>query len=162
MRRRGDYSRVMFFTVATLGPLHCRIDRGAHLADETGRKSMNRRGFLTALCAAMAAPDPDKLLWKPGAKLISVPSGHKLIPAQFWSIWVYGEVSKFSGYADYGVLGDQKYCSDFGIGGGSSTKTSRDIIEDVKYRLKNNKGRYKKAIWFVENTYEKFSGEIYA
>lgn len=156
MRRRGDYS------VATLGPLHCRIDRGAHLADETGRKSMNRRGFLTALCAAMAAPDPDKLLWKPGAKLISVPSGHKLIPAQFWSIWVYGEVSKFSGYADYGVLGDQKYCSDFGIGGGSSTKTSRDIIEDVKYRLKNNKGRYKKAIWFVENTYEKFSGEIYA
>lgn len=35
---------------------------------------MNRRGFLTALCAAMAAPDPDKLLWKPGSRLISIPN----------------------------------------------------------------------------------------
>lgn len=35
---------------------------------------MNRRGFLTALCAALAAPpDPDKLLWTPGARLISIP-----------------------------------------------------------------------------------------
>lgn len=36
---------------------------------------MNRRGFLGALTAAVtgAVLDPEKLLWHPGAKLISVP-----------------------------------------------------------------------------------------
>jgi hypothetical protein len=37
---------------------------------------MNRRGFLGALLggAAALALDPEKLLWRPGAKLISIPS----------------------------------------------------------------------------------------
>lgn len=36
---------------------------------------MNRRGFLGALTAAVTGEvlDPDKLLWRPRAKLISVP-----------------------------------------------------------------------------------------
>lgn len=36
---------------------------------------MNRRGFLGAIAAALggAVLDPDKLLWVPGAKLISIP-----------------------------------------------------------------------------------------
>lgn len=36
---------------------------------------MNRRAFLASLAAAIAAPavDPEKLLWTPGAKLISIP-----------------------------------------------------------------------------------------
>jgi len=33
---------------------------------------MNRRSFLAALSAAFVA-DPERLLWRPGAKLISVP-----------------------------------------------------------------------------------------
>lgn len=36
----------------------------------------SRRGFLGALAAAIAGPmviDPEKLLWRPGAKLISIP-----------------------------------------------------------------------------------------
>lgn len=37
---------------------------------------MNRRGFLGALLGGTAALalDPEKLLWRPGAKLISIPS----------------------------------------------------------------------------------------
>ncbi len=34
---------------------------------------MNRRGFLTTLAAGLVAPDPEKLLWVPGRKLISIP-----------------------------------------------------------------------------------------
>jgi hypothetical protein len=33
---------------------------------------MNRRGFLSAIAGAFVA-DPEKLLWVPGAKLISIP-----------------------------------------------------------------------------------------
>lgn len=35
---------------------------------------MNRRGFLATLAAAFVAPDPERLLWVPGARLISVPA----------------------------------------------------------------------------------------
>jgi hypothetical protein len=37
---------------------------------------MNRRGFLTAIAATLAgaALDPEKLLWEPGKKLISIPN----------------------------------------------------------------------------------------
>ncbi len=37
---------------------------------------MNRRGFLTALAGAVGAMtlDPERLLWRPGAKLISIPA----------------------------------------------------------------------------------------
>ncbi len=47
---------------------------------------MNRRGFLGALlgAAAGAAYDPERALWVPGAKLISIPQGPKLIdPHEF-------------------------------------------------------------------------------
>lgn len=35
---------------------------------------MNRRGFIGALAAAAFALDPDRALWVPGAKLISIPA----------------------------------------------------------------------------------------
>lgn len=34
---------------------------------------MGRRGFLGALMGAPFALDPERLLWKPGAKLVSIP-----------------------------------------------------------------------------------------
>lgn len=37
----------------------------------------SRRGFLGVLAAAMAA-DPEQLLWRPGAKLISIPKPRRL------------------------------------------------------------------------------------
>jgi hypothetical protein len=45
---------------------------------------MDRRGFLSALIAAGTAAtiDPDKLLWEPGRKLISIPR-HRM-PRNFW------------------------------------------------------------------------------
>lgn len=39
---------------------------------------LNRRGFLTALAGAFVAPDPEKLLWVPGKKLISVPKAPRV------------------------------------------------------------------------------------
>jgi hypothetical protein len=39
---------------------------------------MNRRGFLGALLAG-ATLDPERLLWRPGAKLISIPSPPRAI-----------------------------------------------------------------------------------
>lgn len=41
---------------------------------------MNRRGFLSALAAAVAGPmviDPERILWRPGAKLISIPANFR-------------------------------------------------------------------------------------
>lgn len=35
---------------------------------------MTRRTLLSLFAAALVAPDPEKLLWRPGAKLISIPS----------------------------------------------------------------------------------------
>lgn len=122
---------------------------------------MNRRGFLAALGAAMVAPDPDKLLWTPGARLISVPTQKKLIQAEFWSIWLYGDVSGFVGYKDYGVFGGDKYAADFGIGGGSLTKTSADVCADAKARLLKNP-TYKRALWEAHSGSDKILGEIYA
>lgn len=34
---------------------------------------MNRRSFLAAAAALLVAPDPEQLLWRPGARLISIP-----------------------------------------------------------------------------------------
>lgn len=34
---------------------------------------LGRRGFLSVLMAAAVAPDPERLLWTPGKKLISIP-----------------------------------------------------------------------------------------
>ncbi len=46
---------------------------------------MNRRGFLAALAGAMVL-DPERLLWKPGTKLISVP---RIPPPELWGIAYY-------------------------------------------------------------------------
>lgn len=35
---------------------------------------MRRRSFLTAIAAAFVAPDPERLLWTPEKKLISIPA----------------------------------------------------------------------------------------
>lgn len=37
-------------------------------------RAMRRRSFLAAIAAAFVAPDPEKLLWVPGKKMISVPA----------------------------------------------------------------------------------------
>ena len=39
---------------------------------------MNRRLFLGAIASAFVA-DPERLLWRPGAKLISIPKPRKLL-----------------------------------------------------------------------------------
>ncbi len=39
---------------------------------------MRRRSFLAAIAAAFVAPDPEKLLWVPGKKVISVPPARKV------------------------------------------------------------------------------------
>lgn len=41
---------------------------------------MNRRGFLAFAAALLVAPDPDQLLWRPGARLISIPAPRALAP----------------------------------------------------------------------------------
>jgi len=44
---------------------------------------MNRRGFLTAIAAAVAGStiDPERLLWVPGRKLISIPREARVLRA---------------------------------------------------------------------------------
>jgi hypothetical protein len=44
-------------------------------------REVNRRGFLSALIAAgtAAAIDPEKLLWEPGRKLISIPKPRRIV-----------------------------------------------------------------------------------
>lgn len=43
----------------------------------------SRRSFLAALAAAFVAPDPERLLWVPGARVISVPAPRTLDYAAF-------------------------------------------------------------------------------
>ena len=47
---------------------------------------MNRRGFLAALAAAFVT-DPEKLLWVPGQKLISIPAPHPYVSAAGSIAW---------------------------------------------------------------------------
>ena len=53
---------------------------------------MNRRGFLGLLSAALTL-DPERLLWRPGAKLISIPQPRPIME------WVNIEVNVDVGYA---------------------------------------------------------------
>lgn len=52
---------------------------------------MNRRGFIGALAAAAFALDPDRALWVPGAKLISIPAPRLRVPVRMldmgWLSW---------------------------------------------------------------------------
>lgn len=49
---------------------------------------LGRRGFLSVLLAAAVAPDPERLLWTPGKKLISIPA--PMVPAGFDDFeWYY-------------------------------------------------------------------------
>lgn len=73
------------------------------------RPKLGRRGFLGLAAALLVAPDPDKLLWRPGARLISVPSDKKLITARTWLIWAQTEknpkgLDVYSTFADLGPL----------------------------------------------------------
>jgi hypothetical protein len=56
-------------------------------------REVNRRGFLSALIAAgtAAAIDPEKLLWAPGRKLISIP---KPRPSLITDGWVNSPISR--------------------------------------------------------------------
>lgn len=51
---------------------------------------MNRRGFLTCLVPALAL-DPERLLWRPDAKLISIPrpTGNRILTPEEYSAIVY-------------------------------------------------------------------------
>jgi len=54
---------------------------------------MNRRAFLASLGGAAAlALDPERALWVPGAKLISIPAPRVLVP-ETWVIPPGGRVS---------------------------------------------------------------------
>lgn len=44
---------------------------------------MNRRGFLAALAAAVVC-EPDRLLWEPGKRLISIPAPPKVVIPAGW------------------------------------------------------------------------------
>lgn len=44
---------------------------------------MNRRSFLAAMAGAFVA-DPERLLWVPGRKLISIPKPHQLEAASYY------------------------------------------------------------------------------
>ncbi len=63
---------------------------------------MNRRGFLGAVAGALAGAvyDPERALWRPGAKLISIPSQLRVrhefkllaeLPGRIDSLWTAGE-----------------------------------------------------------------------
>ena len=121
---------------------------------------MNRRGFLTALCAAIAAPpDPDKLLWTPGKKLISIPSGKKLISAYLWSIMFHREknVSGHMAYQGFGLMGGEPW------GHHPLIKTNKDAVEYARNYRKFYCPTHKYVnIVAYSNSGEKYIGEIYA
>lgn len=52
---------------------------------------LSRRGFLSSLAAAFIL-DPEKLLWKPGAKLISVPVPSVIEPGYSVADVVYAQL----------------------------------------------------------------------
>ena len=64
---------------------------------------MNRRSFLNVLATAgaVAAMDPERLLWVPGKKLISIPKPPILIPT--W-IQIAGPLQQFNLSGSYGVV----------------------------------------------------------
>lgn len=121
---------------------------------------MNRRGFLTALCAALAAPpDPDKLLWTPGKKLISVPSGKKLISADYWSV-LFQREKNISGCAAY-----QGLCLVGGEPWGSHPliKTNMDAMMYARnYRNTYYPDHKYVTVVVHSDSGENYIGEIYA
>lgn len=75
---------------------------------------MNRRGFLGVFVAAVAGAtlDPEKLLWRPGAKLISIPK-----PA-FLAV---GDILTFGPYTERYIV--------------TSEARSIDRIQDARFRI---------------------------
>lgn len=61
--------------------------------------NMNRRGFFGLLAgfAATATMDPERLLWVPGKKLISIPSPHPIIGPGFFHL---GDIITVGGFFD--------------------------------------------------------------
>ncbi len=45
---------------------------------------MTRRGFLGALLGTAVSPDPERLLWVPGRKLISIPRSNVIAVSPDW------------------------------------------------------------------------------
>lgn len=117
---------------------------------------MNRRGFLSSLAATLVAPDPDKLLWRPGARLISVPSGQKLIEATDWSIWFAPAKYITHEYQKYGIWGMfAPFC-----GNGYIWKSF--TIEKRARELMLAHTQCKYVSWRAWNEKEEVIGEIYA
>ena len=96
---------------------------------------MNRRGFISALCATLVAPDPDKLLWRPGARLISVPSRRKLIMANQYTIWLYANGANSSAAGEHGIICDSLVSSQY--------------IEKIARSSLRNDTRFTRASWFA-------------
>lgn len=115
---------------------------------------MDRRGFISALCAAMAAPDPDKLLWKPGAKLISVPKGPKLIEAKDWSLWFSMDKNPtpLNAYMSFGIM---SWPRPAGV-----TWKSTDVLSRAKQKLNELDSRYTFCRWYARDGKDFVIGEI--
>lgn len=84
---------------------------------------MRRRSFLAAIAAAFVAPDPEKLLWQPGKKLISIPAAQVAAPepvcyiAQILDVTTHATPSPWRGFIVTGydvVFSDGKVLFSFG------------------------------------------------
>lgn len=113
---------------------------------------LNRRGFLTILSGALLAPDPEKLLWQPGKRLISIPSGRKLIGVERYSIWTF--VNPAASFYSMRSTGTDYWGS---LGGITSADVERAAAKVFKPNI------HKRVCWAVWNDqHEIVSGEIHA
>lgn len=113
---------------------------------------MKRRGFLSALCAALVTPDPDKLLWKPGARLISIPSGNKLINARDWSLWFSAQKNPtpLEAYIGFGIVSWPN-----GI-----VHSSADVHARALKEMQGLDSRYSYCQWVAYDGADSVKGEI--
>jgi len=62
---------------------------------------MRRRSFLAAIAAAFVAPDPERLLWQPGKKLISIPAPKPIVVHQIRKVaWCESLFEDVTSHAD--------------------------------------------------------------
>lgn len=92
-------------------------------------KNLNRRGFLAAVAAAFVV-DPEKLLWRPGTKLISIPKPKRRL------LYHFQGVKYFQTRGNHGQLMNYLVCYE---------ETKSGIVE---HRLPNDP---KQALEFLSN-----------
>lgn len=114
---------------------------------------LNRRNFLSVLCATLVAPDPDKLLWKPGARLVSVPSGKKLIAAPAWYLYFGAQKnpSFLESYLGFGTWGLDQI---------PDISTSEDVRRHALSEFAKLDSRYSYCSWYAADGVSTVKGEI--